>query len=412
MKKVALRHVATVIAGQAPLGNTVHSNDSGIAGIPFIQGNGEFGALHPSPRLVAQRPPRLAERGAILLSVRAPVGAINVADQTIGIGRGLAAITPRAPHDRDFLLWALRAGVAQLRSAATGTTYEAVDGRAIKSMPIPQIPPRRQREIAVFLDRECERIAAATQVAERLETTLIEERRDFFDREVVGATTIELRYLLARIEQGWSPECESCLAEPTGWGVLKVGCVNGGHFRWEEHKKLPDVVAPKPNLEVRAGDLLMSRSNTRELVGSTAVVDDVAARRLILCDLLYRLVPSCATSAGFLALALSSRPGRAQIEAAAGGAAGSMPKISQRIIRSLRVPELRAEEQIAVERRVARRFAKADETTSTISQLRTLLAEYRAALIIEAIAGQLDVAGVSDSQMDERLHEVIEAPPA
>ena len=84
---------------------------------------------------------------------------------------------------------------------------------------------------------------------------------------------MRIRHLVSTIEQGWSPQCENFPVEaPDEWGVLKVGCVNGGFYRPSENKKLPLELAPMPAYALKRGDLLISRANTRELVGSAAVV--------------------------------------------------------------------------------------------------------------------------------------------
>jgi type I restriction enzyme S subunit len=97
-----------------------------------------------------------------------------------------------------------------------------------------------------------------------------------------------IKHLICLFEQGWSPQCDSNAAAEDEWGVLKVGCVNGGVFRPEENKALPKNLEPIPKLGVRAGDLLISRANTRDLVGSAAVAL-CDFERLMVCDKLYRL---------------------------------------------------------------------------------------------------------------------------
>ncbi len=94
MKPVRLKYRATVIAGQAPKGDTVLDMHDGMEGTPFIQGNAEFGDRYPTPRFLAAFPPKRAPRDSILLSVRAPVGALNISDQEIGIGRGSLRSAP------------------------------------------------------------------------------------------------------------------------------------------------------------------------------------------------------------------------------------------------------------------------------------------------------------------------------
>ena len=92
---VRLETLAEVVMGQSPPGDTVvdfegdHGDDGGL---PFIQGNAEFGLRSPAPAKWCVRPLKVAEPGDLLISVRAPVGHTNRADQQLAIGRGLAAV--------------------------------------------------------------------------------------------------------------------------------------------------------------------------------------------------------------------------------------------------------------------------------------------------------------------------------
>ena len=89
---VPLGQVATVIAGQSPPGHSY--NDTG-EGVPFYQGKTEFGELFiDGPKKWTTEPRKFADEGDILMSVRAPVGPVNLAPQKLCIGRGLAAIRP------------------------------------------------------------------------------------------------------------------------------------------------------------------------------------------------------------------------------------------------------------------------------------------------------------------------------
>ena len=85
--------------------------------LPFLQGNAEFGPISPNPRFACEEAPKRARAGDILLSIRAPVGAINVADQTYGIGRGLCAIQPYPDLGGRFayyLLIAIRSRLSEM----------------------------------------------------------------------------------------------------------------------------------------------------------------------------------------------------------------------------------------------------------------------------------------------------------
>ncbi len=89
LSDAVLSDVATITMGQSPPGDSLSEDDTGVL---FYQGRAEFGSVFPTPRLYTTDPKRMAKQGSILMSVRAPVGDINVALEKCCIGRGLAAI--------------------------------------------------------------------------------------------------------------------------------------------------------------------------------------------------------------------------------------------------------------------------------------------------------------------------------
>ena len=199
-----------------------------------------------------------------------------------------------------------------------------------------------------------------------------------------------LKFVLSKVQQGASPQCEDRQADEGEWGVLKAGCANGGQFRPAENKALPASTEPWPDLEIEAGDLLISRANTTKLAGSAAYV--YACRRfLLLCDKLYRLVVRAGRSdARYLAYSLGSHPCRAQIESQATGASGSMQNISQDIVRNLLLPIPPLPTQKAIADFLDRKTAAIDALIEKKQKLLELLAEKRAALINQAVTKGLD----------------------
>lgn len=162
--------------------------------------------------------------------------------------------------------------------------------------PIPTV--EEQAAIVTFLDRETAKIDALVAEQEKLIDLLKEKRQAVISHAVTKGldpsvpmkdSGVEwlgevpahweirrIKHLAETLEQGWSPQCESFPVQSDDeWGVLKVGCVNGGAFRPEENKALPAELEPAPELGIAAGDLLISRANTRELVGSAAVAEGV-----------------------------------------------------------------------------------------------------------------------------------------
>ena len=145
-------------------------------GLPFLQGCADFGEATPNPRIYSPDPTKVALPGDILLSVRAPVGELNVADRTFGIGRGLCAIRPGKDLHR-FVWWTLHEAKHQLHHISTGSTYEAVATEDVEDLLIVQAPTNQQRAIADYLDRETARLDALVVEKKRLLKLLAEKRQ-------------------------------------------------------------------------------------------------------------------------------------------------------------------------------------------------------------------------------------------
>ena len=306
----------------------------------------------------------------------------------------------------------------QIELAATGASSSMLNiGQStILELQFAVPPLNEQQEILKTVARQMETIDALVAEQEKLIALLKEKRQAVISHavtkgldpsvpmkdsgvewlgEVPGHWEIKrIKHLVLTLEQGWSPQCEGFpVQSDEEWGVLKVGCVNGGVFRPEENKALPPELEPVPELGLVAGDLLISRANTRELVGGAAVIlQDYP--RLMLCDKLYRIrFHPGFYEPEFLALYLGSDRVRGQIELAATGASSSMLNIGQSTILELNfaVPLLDEQQQILMA--VAHQIEKTDALVEKSQSAITLLQERRTALISAAVTGQIDVRG-------------------
>src|SRR4030042_5050322 len=93
---VRLEGVSEINMGQSPPSEDCSEEAKGL---PFYQGNGEFGSKYPSPQKWCEKPKKIANQGDILISVRAPVGEINIAPHKGRIGRALPAVSANAGDD-------------------------------------------------------------------------------------------------------------------------------------------------------------------------------------------------------------------------------------------------------------------------------------------------------------------------
>jgi len=138
----ALSEIAEVVMGQSPPGKTY--NSEGI-GIPFMQGSAEFGPHVPQPLKWCSSPAKIAEIGDLLLSVRAPVGDTNLANQRIAIGRGLAVIRARAGSLTPFLRLFLQANVVGLVSRSGTGMFHSITGANLKQFRV-TVPPLEEQQ--------------------------------------------------------------------------------------------------------------------------------------------------------------------------------------------------------------------------------------------------------------------------
>ncbi len=140
--------VADIIMGQSPPSRTY--NKEGI-GLPFFQGKAEFGENYPTPIKWCLEPIKIAKEKDILVSVRAPVGDVNMAPFECCIGRGLAAIRPKDNLDHFYLLCYMKISKGRLEDEGGGTTFKAVGKSVLQNLKIPLPPLPEQQKIARIL---------------------------------------------------------------------------------------------------------------------------------------------------------------------------------------------------------------------------------------------------------------------
>ena len=169
-----LKEAATVIAGQSPPSEIVSAY---LDDFPFLQGNAEFGSMYPNARLACETPPKCAKAGDILLSVRAPVGALNVADRIYGIGRGLCAVRVRPDLDGLFAYFALGHANQELLRLSTGSTYDAVTVGIVGGLGLPLPPLAEQAAIVWYLIYVDRRLRRYVEAKRKLIALLEEERQ-------------------------------------------------------------------------------------------------------------------------------------------------------------------------------------------------------------------------------------------
>ncbi len=365
---------------------------------------------------------RIARTGDIIIStVRTYLKAIARIDLSLSgvvVSTGFAVLRPQKGVDAEFLAYAVKAPcfLDKVVAYSVGISYPAINSSDLVKLRLPLPPLAEQCAIAAFLDAETARIDALIAKQAALVALLQEKRRALISHAVTkgldpaapmrdsgvawlgavpaGWEVKRLKYCLLSLDQGWSPQCENRPAEGNEWGILKVGCVNGNTFDPTENKALPDDLEPIESLIVCLGDVLISRANTRELVGSAAVVSQDHPN-LLLCDKLYRLrIDPKQSTPEYVTLILRTPMVRVQMEVDATGASQSMQNISQSTIRNLVFVFPPVPEQIVLLNQITSETAQIDTLIAKAEAFSAVLREHRTALIAAAVTGQIDVRGI------------------
>lgn len=272
MSRTPLNAFCALTMGQSPDSESYNIEHNGF---PFYQGNADFGRIHPMVRVWCSAPKKLAKAGDILISVRAPIGALNIADCDCCIGRGLAAITPDATCvDTMFLFYALYASAAELQRRGTGSTFKAISKNALSNLLLPSYCLEEQKEISAVLQQVDHLIALRQRQAEKLDELVKARFVEMFGDPVRNTKHWEKASLLAL------GSCKNGMSFHANESGIKLRCLGVGDFKnlsyIDDVEQLPFVsLAEKPsaNCFLHDGDIVFVRSNgNKALVGRCLLV--------------------------------------------------------------------------------------------------------------------------------------------
>lgn len=154
-RRISDPQVAELIMGQSPASDTYNTTGDGL---PFYQGKGDFGVIHPSPRYWCKAPQRIAQKDDILISIRAPVGPTNISMEKCCIGRGLAAIRAKALADNRFIFFYLRSIETEIAALGQGSIFPSITKSQLRDIHVPLPPLDEQRRIVARIESYAQRI--------------------------------------------------------------------------------------------------------------------------------------------------------------------------------------------------------------------------------------------------------------
>jgi len=235
-KRVKLGEVAEIIMGQSP--KSEFYNEKGD-GLPFLQGNRTFGYRFPKIDMYCSKPIKIAKKSDVLFSVRAPVGDINIANQDICIGRGLAAIRANNHSITLYLYYLLKFLKNEILNFEGGTVFGSISKKDLEGIEtlIPE-DINEQKAIASVLsslDDKIDLLHRQNQTLEQKAETLF--RKWFIEEAKEDWEEVKLGDVLENIESGSRPKGGIDPNLKTGIPSIGAENINGlGNFDFSKVK--------------------------------------------------------------------------------------------------------------------------------------------------------------------------------
>jgi len=420
---VNLSDIANVNMGQSPKSATY--NEEGI-GLPLIQGNADCKNRKTEPRIFTSEPTKTCSVGNIIMTVRAPVGAVVKSYHNACIGRGVCAIT--AKEDEAFLYQLLIDYEDKWEKLSQGSTFTAVNGTDVKSIKLPKPPLPEQQKIAAILtsvDNKIEVIDEQIAKTEALKKGLMQKllsegighmRAVKSDDNCLSSVGSEPEAMchgtadgfkeseIGRIPKGWevvrlgevigdvlggvSVNSEDRSKNDNEIGILKTSAISMGKFYPEQHKTVIkseyDRVATNP----LADHIIFSRMNTPNLVGESGYVPDTYSD-LYLPDRLWQLSVSdkLRTYAKWLSYVLISERVKKILMKSATGTSNSMKNISKPNLLKIKI----AHPSFSEQKQIATILSTTDNKLDTLREKKLRYEKLKKGLMQKLLTGEVRV---------------------
>lgn len=304
-----LKDSCVLIMGQSPSSNSYNTSGDGL---PFYQGNADFGEENPIPRSWCTEPKKIAEKGDILISVRAPIGAINIADEKCCIGRGVAAIRPNQEvMSPDFLQHQLFASRNKLEAMGTGSTFKAIGKKTLSDFPVVIYPKNTQEAIAQQLNSIKKQIKTANSQLDQLDALVKSRFIEMFKGYARGGNTVALSELCEFVTVGIANAATHAYADD-GIVMLRNLNVRENYLDDSDLIKInPDFAAKYSKKTLKAGDILVTRTG---YPGIACVVPEKYAGCQTFTTLIARLKSNAQIIPLFLSFWINSPAGKEFVE--------------------------------------------------------------------------------------------------
>lgn len=384
--------------GQSPPSSTY--NETGV-GLPFFQGKSEFTDLHPVPKKWCSEPKKIAQENDILMSVRAPVGATNMANQECCIGRGLAAI--RYPDCPKYLLYFLRSIENELDNLGTGTTFKAISAGTLRNLEIPLPPLPEQHRIVEKIEELFSELDNGIENLKKSKAQIKTYRQAVLKSAFEGKLTQDKRTKIkdksgdGELPEGWEFETVNDISEKivdclhstpkfkeSGKYCVDTTCIKNGQILFDKIRFVSEETYNDRirRLKPKQGDILFAREGT---VGTALIVP----REIELClgQRMMMFRPRKDILSKYFMYSLQSPQFVKQYKPLIGGT--TAPHLNIRDIKKFQIPVCSTQQQTQIVEEIERRFSVADKMEVAIDESLKKSEALRQSILKQAFEGKL-----------------------
>ena len=259
MKYNLLKDIAEINMGQSP--DSLSYNNV-KRGLPFYQGNADFGELYPIAKTWCDAPKKTAKKNDILISVRAPIGAINYTSELCCIGRGLAAITVEDDIDRNYIYYFLKAINSELINQGTGSTFKAIGRPVLEMLKVPAISEKQKILIIKSMDFLVDIIKLRKKELILLDELIKARFVEMFGNPVLNDKEWKqepLRKLATKIGSGATPKGGKDTYRKEGISFIRSMNVHNGQFEYKDLAHISYEQATQlDNVTIEPNDVLLN----------------------------------------------------------------------------------------------------------------------------------------------------------
>lgn len=365
--------------GQSPSSDSYNNEGKGI---PFYQGCADFGALYPITRKWCSTPLKIAEKNDLLLSVRAPVGTMNICVERSCIGRGLSALHGLAGIETKFIYFLLSAAKETLLKNSTGTTFLAITSEKLRHISVNLPPLAEQGRIVAKIEELFAGIDAGVENLKSVKNQIALYRQSVLKSAFANQTKKEmLKNFIIEINYGTSEKTND---DASGIPVLRMGDIQNGKLRFNKLKYLKKITDKK--LLLQKGDLLFNRTNSAELVGKSAVFNSD-----FVCSFASYLIKvrfSEKLNSDYVCFYINSPYGKAWAKTQLTQQVGQANINSQKLqALQIPIPTLAEQERIVAE--IESRFERADALETAVDRALNDAEKLKQAVLKKAFSGEL-----------------------